>query len=137
MSICAEDDLVSIEICRALVKPDQPQIVLVFFSDNKAVVIEIANVHDSLLVELFYSFFASFNSQNPPLVFLNLNYVDKFVQTQILLNNEHIITRVSSLRITLLLRYFLDKACIRLIFNVMKALLQVQSVMNLSRASID
>ena len=137
MSICAEDNLVSVEICRALVKPDEPQIVLVFFSDYKAVVIEIANVYDPLFVKLLNCFFASLDSQNPPLVFLNLNYVDKLVQTQVLLNNEHVVTRVSSLRITVFFRDFLDKACIRLIFNVMKALLQVQSVMNLCRASID
>ena len=125
MSICAEDNLVSVEICSALVKPDEPQIVLVFFSDYKAVVIEIANVYDPLFVKLLNCFFASLDSQNPPLVFLNLNYVDKLVQTQILLYNEHIIRRVSSLRITVLPRDFLNNACILLIFYMMEALLQV------------
>ena len=81
MSIGSENDLVSVKVFCTLVKPYKSKVVLVFLSDYKAVVIEIADVYDSLLVELYNSFLASFYSQDPPLVFLDLNDVDEFVKT--------------------------------------------------------
>ena len=62
MSIGSENDLVSVKVFCALVKPYKSKVVLVFFTNYKAVVIEIADVYDSLLVELYNSFLASFYS---------------------------------------------------------------------------
>ena len=108
VSICSEDNLISVKICRTLIKPDQPQVVLVFFTDHKAVVVQIADVYYSLLIQLYNNIFASFDSQNSPLIFLDLNDVDKLVEAQILLNSKHIIRWMSGFGITIAFHDFLN-----------------------------